>query len=81
MGLFVAQIEVPVWRLKPAHDLFSSSYGPVTALNPVVKALVGPVVSHRRLMGNRLDVAAQFVDNEDPWLAEELCPKVGDGLK
>ena len=43
---------------------------PVTALNPVVKALVGPVVSHRRLMGNRLDVAAQFVDNEDPWLAE-----------
>ena len=42
----------------------------MTALNPVVNALMGPVVSLRRLMGNRLDVAAQFVCNDNPWLAE-----------
>ena len=27
-------------------------------------------VSIRRLMGNRLDIAAQYVCNDDPWLAE-----------
>ncbi len=31
---------------------------------------MGPVVSFWRLMGNRLDVAAQFVCNDNPWLAE-----------
>lgn len=57
-------------RLKLAHDLFSSSCWSVTAFNPVVNALVGPVVSLRRLMGNRLDVAVQLVCNDDPLLAE-----------
>lgn len=42
----------------------------MTALDPVVQALMGPVVSIRRLMGNRLNIAAQFVCNDDPWLAE-----------
>lgn len=42
----------------------------MTALDTVVEALVGPVVSIRRLMGDRLDIAAQFVCNDDPWLVE-----------
>lgn len=42
----------------------------MTALNPVVEALVRPAISIRRLMGNRLDIAVQFVCNDDPWLAE-----------
>ena len=42
----------------------------MTTLDPVVEALVGPVVSVWRLMGNRLDVATKFVRDDDPWLAE-----------
>jgi hypothetical protein len=51
--------------LEPAHNFLSSSRRPMTTLDPVVEALVGPVVSVGRLMGNRLDVAAQFVCNDD----------------
>ena len=57
-------------RLEPSHDPFSSSCRPMTALDPVVEALVGPVIGAWCLMGNRLDVAAQFVCNDNPWLAE-----------
>lgn len=56
--------------LESAHHLFSSSCWSVTTLNPVVEALVGPVVGAGGLMGNWLDVASQFVCHDDPWLAE-----------
>ena len=42
----------------------------VTTLNPVVKALMGLVACIGGLMGNRLDVAAQFVFHDDPWLTK-----------
>lgn len=57
-------------RLEPAHNFLSSSRRPVTTLNSVVEALMGPVVSVGGLMGNRLDIATQFVCHDDPWLAE-----------
>ena len=56
--------------LEPAHNFLSSSRRPVTTLNPVVKALMGPVVCIGGLMGNRLDVAPQFVFHDDPWLTK-----------
>ena len=57
-------------RLEPAHDLLASPRRSVTAFDPVVEALVGAVIGVRGLMGNRLDVAAQFIRNYDPWLAK-----------
>ena len=56
--------------LEPAHNFLSSSRRPVTTLNPVVKALMGLVVCIGGLMGNRLDVAPQFVCHDDLWLTK-----------
>ena len=56
--------------LEPAHNFLSSSRRPVTTLNPVVTALRGLVVCIGGLMGNRLDVAPQFVCHDDPWLTK-----------
>jgi len=58
------------WGLEPPHDLFSSSCWPVRALDPVVQALVGPVVCARRQIPDRLDVTVQFVRDHDPRQAE-----------
>ncbi len=45
---------------------------PMIASNPVVEAFVGALIGVRCLMRNRLDIAAQLVCNNDPWLAK-LC--------
>ena len=55
----------------------------MAALNPVVEALVGPMIGTRCLAGDRLYVAAQLVGYNDPWLAElsnQPCQKALGGL-
>ena len=44
----------------------------MTAFNLVVETLVSAMISVRCLLGNRLHVAAQFICNDDLWIAE-LC--------
>jgi hypothetical protein len=43
---------------------------PVRHFDRVVEAFVGAVVSVRGQCFDRLDVAAQFVSDDDPWFAE-----------
>ena len=49
--------------LEPPHDLLSAPRWPVTALDPVVEALVGSVIGSGCQARNRLDVAAQLVSD------------------
>jgi len=42
----------------------------MTSFDPVVKALVGSVIGALSLLGDRPDVAAQLVGDDDSWLAE-----------
>ncbi len=57
-------------RPEPPHGFLSSPRRPVTAFNPVVEAFAGAMTGVRCLMGNRLDAAARFVCDDDPWLAK-----------
>ena len=57
-------------RFETAHDLLPSSCRPVTTLNSVIETLVSAMICLRCLMSNRLEVTAQFVRDNDPWLAE-----------
>ena len=56
----------------------------MAALDLVVEALVGPVIGPWCLAGNRFDVAAQFVGDDDPWRAElsnQPCQKALGGFR
>ena len=55
----------------------------MAAMDLVVDALVGPVLGLRCLTGNRFDLAAQFVGDDDPWRAElsnQPCQKALGGF-
>lgn len=79
-------------RLEPAHDLFSFAGWLVRHFDGVIQTFVGMMVSLWCKYFDRLDIAAQFVGDDDPGFAKlgnrpeqptdpqrQLCSTQSDG--
>lgn len=55
---------------EPAHYFLQFSGRPVRHLNRVVERLMGAMISVWGQCRDRFDVAAQFIDDGDPWFAK-----------